>query len=128
MKPYQVATLALVTGFGLGAAAIEGLHAQSKPPAFYIAMNEVTDQPNYIKEFSSKTTPATKAAGGRFIVQGGQVTALIGDPPKGRIVIEQWDDMDKLLAWFHSPENTDLLKTAAKYATLHVFAVEGVPQ
>ena len=29
MKTYQVAMLATVAGFGLGAAAIEGLHAQA---------------------------------------------------------------------------------------------------
>lgn len=128
MKTYQVALLAMAAGFGLGAAAIEGLHAQAKPPAFYIAMNEVRDQANYIKEFSAKSSAFTKASGAHFIVQGGQVTALAGEAPKTRIVIQQWENMDKLLAWFHSPENTDFQKIAAKYATVHSFAVEGVSQ
>ena len=120
--------LATVAGFGLGAAAIEGLHAQAKPPAFYIAMNDVTDQANYVKEFAAKSSAYAKSQGARFIVQGGAVTALAGDAPKARIVIQQWDNMDKLLAWFKSAENTDYQKTAAKYATVHSFAVEGLAQ
>lgn len=128
MKMYQVAVLAMMTGFGLGAAAIEGLHAQAKPPAFYIAMNDVTDRANYIKEFAAKSTAFAKSQGARFIVQGGDVTALAGDAPKTRIVIQQWDNMDKLLAWWHSTENTDFQKTAAQYAKVHSFAVEGLSQ
>jgi uncharacterized protein (DUF1330 family) len=128
MKTYQVAMLATVAGFGLGAAAIEGLHAQAKPPAFYIAMNDVTDPANYIKEFAAKSSAYAKSQGARFIVQGGTVTALAGDAPKARIVIQQWDNMDKLLAWFKSAENTDNQKIAAKYATVHSFAVEGLAQ
>jgi uncharacterized protein (DUF1330 family) len=128
MKTYQAVTLAMLAGFGLGAAVIQGLHAQAKPPGFYIAMNDVTDRDNYINEFSKKSTAISKAAGGHFLVQGGQATGLKGEAPKSRIVIIQFDSMDKLLAWFKSPENTDAQKIADKYATVHSFAVEGVAQ
>lgn len=128
MKPYQVALAGLAAGFALGAAAIEGLHAQAKPPAFYIAMNDVKDADGYINNFSKESSAYAKAQGGRFIVQGGKVTALAGEPPKTRVVVEQWESMDKLLAWFNSPKNQDLQKAAAQYATLHSFAVEGLPQ
>ena len=124
---YRMA-LILLGGIALGGAAIQGLHAQAKPPAFYIAMNDVTDPANYIKEFAAKSSAYAKSQGARFIVQGGTVTPLAGDAPKARIVIQQWDNMDKLLAWFKSAENTDYQKTAAKYATVHSFAVEGLAQ
>ena len=32
------------------------------------------------------------------------------------------------MAWFKSAENTDYQKIAAKYATVHSFAVEGLAQ
>ncbi len=128
MKTYQAVTLALVAGFGLGAGAIQALHAQAKPPAYYIAMNNVKDPANYLKDFVPKSTALVKAQGGRFLVQGGQVNGLKGEVPKARIVIIQWDNMDKLLAWFKSPENTDYQKIGSKYASINAFAVEGVAQ
>ena len=91
-------------------------------------MNDVTDQANYVKEFVSKTTPTTQSAGGHFLVRGGAVTGLKGEAPKSRIVITQFDNMDKLLAWWKSPANTDLQQIGDKYATIHSFAVEGAPQ
>lgn len=128
MKTYQVALASLAAGFALGAAAIEGLHAQAQPHAFYIAMNEVKDANGYLGAFSKESSAYAKAQGGRFIVQGGKVTALAGEPPKTRVVIQEWENMDKLLAWFNSPKNQELQKIAAQYAILHSFAVEGLPQ
>jgi uncharacterized protein (DUF1330 family) len=127
MKTYQAVTLALIAGFGLGAGSIEGLRAQAKPPAYYIAMNEVKDANDYLSDFAKDSTVYAKSQGARFIVQGGKVTALAGEPPKTRVVIEQWQSMDNLMAWWNSPKNQDLQKTAAKYAAVHSFAVEGLP-
>jgi uncharacterized protein (DUF1330 family) len=120
--------LTLLAGVAIGATAIQGLHAQAKPPAYYVTMNDVTDQVNYIKEFVSKSTPTIQSAGGHFLVRGGAVTGLKGEAPKSRIVIIQFDNMDKLLAWWKSPANTDSQKIGDKYATIHSFAVEGAPQ
>jgi uncharacterized protein (DUF1330 family) len=128
MKTWKIATLALIAGAGLGAGAIEALHAQAKPPAFYIAMNEVTDTNGYLNEFAKDASAYAKEQGGRFIVQGGKPVALAGEALKGRIVIEQWRDMDALTAWYNSPKNVELRKIAEKYATVHNFAVEGVAQ
>ena len=128
MKTYQAVTLAMVAGFGLGAAAIQGLHAQSKPPAFYVAMNDVKDRDHYLNDFVAKSTPIITSAGGHFLVRGGAVTALKGEAPKSRIVLIQFANMDKLQAWWKSSENTETQKIGDKYATIHSFAVEGVPQ
>ena len=37
MKTYFTVTLAMLTGFGLGAVAVHGLHAQAKAPVYYIS-------------------------------------------------------------------------------------------
>jgi uncharacterized protein (DUF1330 family) len=75
----------MMTGVALGAIAIQGLHAQAKPPVYYIAQNEVTNPDAYIKEFVLTNQPIVKAAGGRFLIAGGKMTALDGDAPKARI-------------------------------------------
>jgi Domain of unknown function (DUF1330) len=43
MKAHYAVALAVVTGFGLGAVAVQGLHAQAKPPAYLLAEVQVTD-------------------------------------------------------------------------------------
>lgn len=128
MKTYQAVTLAIVAGFGLGAAAIEGLHAQATPPAYYVATNQVKDKDHYLNDFAAKMTPLITAAGGQFIVRGGAAQELKGAPPKSRIVIIRFDNMNKLMDWFKSPQVTDLQKIGSKYATIEAFAVEGIAQ
>ena len=42
--------IALMIGFGLGAAATQGLRAQAKPPAYVISEIDVTNPDAYAKE------------------------------------------------------------------------------
>jgi uncharacterized protein (DUF1330 family) len=128
MKTRYTVGLSMLAGAAIGAVAIQSLHAQAKPPVYYIAMNDVTDSDAYVKEFASKVPATVKAAGGRFLVRGGKVTALDGEAPKGRIVVQVYDSMEKLQGWFNSPEYRALRTIGTKYATFHTFAVEGSPE
>ena len=42
MRTNFASALAMLAGLGLGAAAVEGLNAQAKPPVYWIAENELT--------------------------------------------------------------------------------------
>ena len=44
MKTRYTVALAIITGFGLGAVTVKSLHAQAKPPVYYIAEIDVTNQ------------------------------------------------------------------------------------
>ena len=44
--------LALVAGVALGAAAVQGLHAQAKPPVYAVAEITVTNLDAYVKEYA----------------------------------------------------------------------------
>jgi hypothetical protein len=50
MKTLYTIAIAMFAGAALGAAAIQTLHAQAKPPAFFIAENTVINQDGYIRE------------------------------------------------------------------------------
>jgi uncharacterized protein (DUF1330 family) len=128
MKTQYTIALAMLTGIGVGAVAVQGLHAQAKPPVYYIAQNDVTGADAYVKEFASKVPATVKAHGGRFLVRGGKVTALDGEPPKARVVVQVYDRMEQLNGWLNSPEYQALRKIGTKYATFHTFAVEGVSE
>jgi uncharacterized protein (DUF1330 family) len=128
MKTQYTVILAATAGFGLGALAIEGLHAQAKPPVYYVSEIDISDTQAYAKEYVPKAQALSKSSGARFLVQGGKVTPLEGAAPKSRIVIQQWDSLEKIQAWRSSKEFKEARNIGEKYAKFRSYAVEGVQQ
>ena len=96
MKTHYPVTLAMLVGFGLGAVAVQGLHAQAKPPVYQITEIDVLNQEAYLKDYAPKAQAAIKAAGGKFLAAGGKTTTIEGEPPKSRVVLQQWDSVEKI--------------------------------
>ncbi len=126
--------LAMLAGAAIGATAVNGLHAQAKPPVYYIGEIDVTNPDAYAKEYASKAQAMIKAAGGRFVAIGGtagvgagKVTAFDGEAPK-RVTVQVWDSIEKIQAWRADPAFIALRKIADQYATFHSYAVEGMAQ
>ena len=69
-----------------------------------------------------------KAAGGKFLAAGGKTTTIEGDPPKSRVVIQQWDSVDAIHAYRNSAAFKDLLPLRDKLAKFRAFTVEGAAQ
>jgi uncharacterized protein (DUF1330 family) len=129
MKAYRKSVLILFAGIAAGAVAMEVLHAQTaRPPIYLVAENDVTDIDGYTKEYATKARAILTAGGARYLAAGQKVTALDGEPPKARVVIQVWDSMEKLLATRNSPEYKELRKVGEKYAKFRTFTVEGLPQ
>ncbi len=127
MKVRYTVALATFASFGLGAAAVQGLHAQAKPPVYSVAEIDIVDQAAY-STYVPKAQAAIKAAGGEILAAGGTITTVEGEPPKSRVVIQQWDSLEKYQAYRNSTAFTDLLPMREKVAKWHTFVVEGVPQ
>jgi uncharacterized protein (DUF1330 family) len=133
MKTRYTVALSMVAGAALGGAAIQGLHAQAKPPVYYVAEIEVTNADAYAKEYAPKAQALIKAAGGKILAVGGaaggaKVTGFDGEPPK-RAVVQVWDSMDKIEAWRNNPEYKALRKDVGdKYAKFRSYTIEGVAQ
>ena len=129
---YKVA-VAVTAGVAIGALAVQGLHAQAKPPVYFVAEIDVTNPDAYAKEYAPKAQALIRAAGGRFLAIGGSaaatgtVTAFDGDAPK-RVVVQVWDSMEKIQAWRANPEYVELRKVGEKYAKFRSFAVDGVKE
>ena len=73
--------LAMVVSAALGAAAVQALHAQAKPPAYNFAEITIKDQDGYNKEYLPVITKALTDAGGKFIVRGGKPTKALHPRP-----------------------------------------------
>jgi uncharacterized protein (DUF1330 family) len=125
MKTHYIVAWAIFAGFGLGAIAVQGLHAQANPPVYSVAEIDILDQAAYAT-YVPTAQAAIKAAGGRFLVAGGKITAVDGEPPKSRVVIQQWDSVEKYQAYRNSAAFKDLLPIREKVAKFRTFVVEGV--
>ena len=72
--------LAVVAGTALGAAAMQGLHAQAKPKAYLVSESEVLDA-TALASYTSAIVAVQKAAGGRSFGTRGKITASVGNAP-----------------------------------------------
>ena len=118
--------LAIIGSAALGAAVVQTLHAQAKPPAYNVVEITIKDQDGYNKEYLPLVTKAIADAGGKFIVRGGKTISFEGAVPAPRVVVVQFENLDKLQALFNSPTYKDAITVGDKYATQRIFGVEGV--
>ena len=127
MKSNYKVAIALVAGAAIGGAAIQGLHAQAKPPAYVVAEIDVTNQEGFVKEFAPLAVKALATGSGyKAIARGGKTMSIEGTPPKNRIVINTFDNMDEAMKAYNSQAYKDARKIGNKYGTFRIYVVEGV--
>jgi len=125
MKVQWIVALSTLVGVALGAAAVQTLHAQAKPPVYMIAINEVSNQEGYTKEYVPPAQKSVKDHGGVYVAAG-PGTQVTGNLPNGPVVILRWESMEALQSWRNSPEFQAALKIGEKYAKYNIIAVDGV--
>jgi len=118
--------LAMIASAALGAAVVQTLHAQAKPPAYNIVEITIKDQDGYNKEYLPLVTKAITDAGGKFIVRGGKTVSYEGAAPAPRVVVVQFENLDKLQALYNSASYKDAIAVGDKYSTQRIFGVEGI--
>jgi uncharacterized protein (DUF1330 family) len=134
MKAYHVVMLSMLAGAAIGATAVNGLHAQAKPPVYVVTEIDVTNPDAYGKEYAPQAQALIKSSGGRFVALGGvggvgagKVTAFDGDAPK-RVTVQAWDSLEQYQSYRNLPAFKALRATGEKYAKFHTFSVDGVAQ
>jgi uncharacterized protein (DUF1330 family) len=125
MKAKWTAALSMVAGIALGAAAVETLQAQAKPPVYMIAINEIGNQEGYAKEYVPPARKSVTDHGGEYVAAG-PGTQFTGNLPNGPVVILRWASMEALEKWRTSPEFQAALKIGEKYAKFNIVAVDGM--
>jgi uncharacterized protein (DUF1330 family) len=123
----RIAALAMVVGIGLGAVAVQGLHAQAKPPAFLIFDAELKDKAAY-QPFLQTAVKELQAQGGKFVVLGATPDVLSGSPSPNLVSISQWASKEDAVRWFNSDAMTPVREAQAKYTVTRLSIVEGKPQ
>jgi uncharacterized protein (DUF1330 family) len=119
--------LTLLVGIGIGVVSMQVLRAQEKPPAYVVSEINVRNQEPYVKEFLPARAKAIQDAGGRYLVRGGDLKAVLGQRP-ARIAIVQFDNIDALIAFTQSDGFKTSEAIGEKYADFRIYGVEGVPR
>lgn len=119
--------MATVAGVAIGAAGIEALHAQAKPPVYAIALNQLTNAEGYAKDYLPKGRAAILAHGGVYVAAG-KGTVITGDAPHDRVVVLKFESLEAVKAWFNSSDYQEANKIGQKYAHYNIIAVDGVKQ
>jgi uncharacterized protein (DUF1330 family) len=127
MKTRFTVTLSTLAGIAIGAVAVQGLHAQAKPPVYTVSEIQITNLDAYLKEFAPLAQASIKAAGGKFLA-GGPGTSLEGAPPATRVTIQMWDSLEKAQAWRNGADYKKAREIGDKYAKFRAIAVEAMPQ
>lgn len=126
MKSRYIGAITLSVGIGTGALAVHSLHAQGKPPAYVIAEIEVSNPDAYAKEYLPAAGKILQEAGAKYIVRGGKTVSIEGEPPKSRVVVFVYDNIEKAQAAYSSAAYRENRKIGEKYAKFRIYAVEGV--
>ena len=125
MKTRSTIAVSMLAGAVVGGAAIQALQAQAKPPVYMIAINELSDQERYAKEYVPPAQKSVKDHGGEYVAAG-PGTQVAGNLPNGPVVILRWESMEALQRWHNSPDFQAALKIGEKYAKFNIVAVNGV--
>jgi uncharacterized protein (DUF1330 family) len=120
--------LALLAGFVIGAAAVQGLHAAGSGPAYVVTEVGISDLDAYQKEYLPLTQASIKASGGRLVAAGQNIVVYEGPSPGTRVAINAFASLDAVQAWRNSDQYKEARKVGDKYAKFRTFAIEGFPQ
>jgi len=132
MQKHLTIALSILCGAAIGGGSVQMLHAQAKGPAYTVAEIDVKDPEGY-KQYSAKVQPILKSGGAHYLAlagaaaNGAKIVGIDGTPPK-RVAIHRWESMDKAMAAFKSPEYREARTIGEKYATFHLYVVEGLPE
>jgi uncharacterized protein (DUF1330 family) len=96
-------------------------------PAYVIYQGEVTDAERY-EEYKARAAASILAAGGRYVVRGGDVDVLEGDAPEGRTVVLEFPTRQAAIDWYRSEEYTEIRKIREGAARARLYVVDGVTE
>jgi uncharacterized protein (DUF1330 family) len=97
------------------------------PKGYVIAEITVTD-PEAYKSYVAAVGPLVAHFGGKYVVRGGQIIAVEGDPPNGRFAVIEFDSLAAAKSFEDSPEYQAIAPLRRKSARSRVFLIEGSSQ
>lgn len=92
--------------------------------AYLIVRVEVTDPVQY-EDYKKLSPAAIAAAGGKFIVRGGEHETLEGEPEHRRIVVAEFDTTEAAKAFYDSELYVEARRVRDGAANMQMVVVQG---
>jgi uncharacterized protein (DUF1330 family) len=128
MKIKYAVSLATIGVFAIGTLAVQTLQAQSTPKGYIVAAVEVAGNPEVYKRDYVDHLAATYAPfGARYIARQAKPIDVQGEPPRGYVVIIEFDSVDKAKGWLNSPEFRKIKPVRDRETRTLAYLIEGVP-
>jgi|TARA_B100000767_G_scaffold84026_1_gene80898 uncharacterized protein (DUF1330 family) len=93
--------------------------------AYWIAVYKDMKNPENIKKYAEKASPAIKKYNGVILVRGGKVETIEGDPSPRTVLIE-FPTMGEALKCYNSSEYQEAMKIGNGEFNRHIQIVEGI--
>lgn len=94
-------------------------------PGYVIANVNVTD-PGVFEEYRGMVPATIEAYGGKYLVRGGAADVAEGDWSPNRLVVIEFESVQKAKEWYHSPEYTEAKAVRLRASTGDLVFVEGI--
>ena len=93
--------------------------------AYVIADITINDLERY-EDYKKLAPPAIAAYGGKYMARGGKAEKLEGNWEPGRVIILEFESVEKAKQWLNSEEYREAKALRHKHATSNMIVVEGV--
>jgi len=90
-----------------------------------IEAKEVMDKEGY-GEYIRQVPQTIERFGGKYLARGGRIKVVAGDWDPRRVIIVQFDSMEKFTAWWDSPEYRAIAPIRERSARTNAVVVEGI--
>jgi len=104
----------------------ERFFGEQAMPAYLISQIEVHDPVGY-EEYRKLVPSSLTKYGGRFIARGGKIDVLEGDWSPRRVVICEFESIERARQWYESEEYRPAMEIRKKTSTARIIVVEGAP-
>jgi uncharacterized protein (DUF1330 family) len=94
-------------------------------PAYVIVEIDITEPVGY-EEYKKQAAATVHKYGGKYIVRGGRTEVLEGDWHPKRVVVLQFDSMQRAKEWLNCEEYREPRKMRHRTARTKMILVEGV--
>jgi len=94
-------------------------------PAYLISQIEVHDPVGY-EQYRKLVPPSLAKYGGKFIARGGRIDVLEGDWSPKRVVICEFESIERAREWYESEEYRPAMEIRQKTATAKIIVVDGL--
>ncbi len=94
--------------------------------AAYVIVDIKVNDPVRYEEYKKMVPSSLAAYGGRFLARGGEVQVLEGDWSPSRVVILEFDSIERAREWLESPEYREARALRHETASSNMVVVAGL--